>query len=145
MPSLSETPRGSSALAVLHSSQLNSVSFTHLMPVEKSVRWVQTKVLKLPPQKVHPESEVRDFVCLMRAEGQTQAQNNKNQSCSQKRTKGQVGQHRGLLPKEGQGFPRSWSAQAKVSGGGRICVSWGNKSIVKVGKKMKRGLGWTKI
>lgn len=56
---------------MLHSNQLNSGSFTHLMPVEKSDRWVQTEVLKLPPQKsvVHPESKVRDLVCLMRAQG----------------------------------------------------------------------------
>lgn len=62
-----------------HQSQLNSGSFAKFMPVEKSDRWLQTKVLKLPSQKsvVHPESKVRDFVCLMRAGGQNQAHSTK--------------------------------------------------------------------
>lgn len=100
-----------------------------------------------------PESEERDFVCLMRTWGpETGSEQQKSILCTKKKTKGQVGQHRGeaqvdkLLPKEGQVFPRSWSSQAKVNGGGRMSVTWGIKYCKsrKVKSKKRRGLGWTK-
>lgn len=128
-----------------HQSQLNLGSFAKFMPVEKSDRWLQTKVLKLPSQKsvVHPESKVRDLVCLMRAGGAEPGSQQQNQFCAQKGLKGQGGWHRGesqvdkILPKEGQVFLGSWSTQARVEAGGRLYASWGVKYCK--GKKNKKG------
>lgn len=131
---------------VLHSSQLNSASFTHLMPVEKFDRWMQTKVLKLPPQKsvVHPESEVRDFVCLMRAGGpDTGSEQQKGILCIEGRARlTSFSQKKGKCFL-GAGVPRQRSmeeAESVSAGPIRYC-----KSRKTIKSKRKRGLGWTKI
>lgn len=95
VPSLLETVTGSSGQAASHHSQLNSGSFAELMPVEKSGLYPSIKVLKLSSQKsvVHPGSEVRDLISLMRAGGTKKKKKigsqQQNQSRAQKGAKGQ--------------------------------------------------------
>lgn len=100
-----------------------------------------------------PESEERFCLLNENMGARNRLRATKINLVHKKKTKGQVGQHRGeaqvdrLLPKEGQVFPRSWSSQAKVNGGGRMSVTWGIKYCKsrKVKSKKRRGLGWTKI
>lgn len=95
--------------------QLNPGSFAEFIPVEKSDRWVQTKVLKLPSQKsvVHPESEVRALICLMRAWGAETGSQKQKTICEQKVAKGKGGQHRGRarLTSFSQKKGKSWELE----------------------------------